>query len=353
MDMSARQGVGLEPLKRLLNKIGGWPIIDKNWQEDSYNWIPAYVFLRSRLGLNYIINMYVDIDSKNTSQRVIYLDRPSLGLGRSELQNPRDSLESRRLVHGYKTYIRSSARMLNVDAVTSSLMVKDVNDMIRFEQRLAFASSPLEDRRNHFALYNKMTIGQLQQQFPGINWLSLIRRVFKYARVPITEQDEVVVQDVAYYKNLPSILRTTPNRILANYIGWRFISRYADFTTQEFVNAYFEFQKVAQGQKKPEKQWEICYNIVDSYFPYTIGRLYVDSAFNGKSKREIEMLVASVKSAFRKELDRYDWMDTFTRKRAKEKLDEMLVSVAYQPFLMNDTLLESNYRGVCHFKMFF
>jgi predicted metalloendopeptidase len=179
-----------------------------------------------------------------------------------------------------------------------------------------------------------------------IRWLSIIRRVFKYAKVPITDNDEVVVQDSTYYRNLGSILQSTPPRVLANYFGWRYVLGYSDYTTKHFLDTYFNFQRVAYGQRKPEKAWETCYTVVDSYFPHTLGRLYIDSYFNPDSKPVVENLVKEVRNAFSQELDQYDWMDDFTRRRAKDKLHKMLASVAYQSFIRNNTQLESIYRGV-------
>ena len=105
------------------------------------------------------------------------LDRPSLGLGRSELMNPRENQETRALVSAYKTYIRSTALQLNsrgnFERQTLSF-TKDINDMIKFETRLAFASSELEDRRDHFGLYNKLTLRQLQQTFPGVKKIFIL-----------------------------------------------------------------------------------------------------------------------------------------------------------------------------------
>ena len=164
--------------------------------------------------------------------------------------------------------------------------------------------------------------------------------------MPITENDEVVVQDSTYYRNLGSILRTTPARVIANYFGWRYILGYSDYTTKNFLETYFNFQKVAFGTRKPEKAWETCYTIVDQYFPHTIGRLYIDSYFNQQSKTVVDNLVREVRNAFFQELDEYDWMDDFTRRRAKDKLHKMLASVAYQSFIRNNTQLESIYRGV-------
>lgn len=121
---------------------------------------------------------------------------------------------------------------------------------------------------------------------------------------------------------------------------------YSDYTTRNFTDTYFTYQKVAYGQRKPEKTWETCYAIVDSYFPYAIGRLYVDNYFNVQSKNSVERLIREVKSAFTKELDQYEWMDSTTRRRSKEKLNEMLANVAFQSFIKNDTELEKYYKGV-------
>lgn len=53
-------------------------MIEPGWTSHGYNWESAYIYLRSRLGTNYLINMYVDIDSKNTSRRIIYVSGLSI-----------------------------------------------------------------------------------------------------------------------------------------------------------------------------------------------------------------------------------------------------------------------------------
>ena len=59
--------------------------------------------------------------------------------------------------------------MLNSDSVSKTQIAKDIEDTVRFEQRLAKGSSEDEDRRDHFGLYNKMTLRQLQQRYPGVS----------------------------------------------------------------------------------------------------------------------------------------------------------------------------------------
>lgn len=73
LDQRSREVAGLTPLKRILAKIGGWPMIQSQWSGEGYSWESAFIYLRSRYGLNYILSMYVDVDSKNTSRRIIYV----------------------------------------------------------------------------------------------------------------------------------------------------------------------------------------------------------------------------------------------------------------------------------------
>ena len=70
---ATRDRVGLAPLKQILGKLGKWPMVETKWSGDKYAWENAFIYLRSRFGLNYIISMYVDVDSKNTSRRIIYV----------------------------------------------------------------------------------------------------------------------------------------------------------------------------------------------------------------------------------------------------------------------------------------
>ncbi|KAI1285214.1 Neprilysin-1 [Halotydeus destructor] len=344
LDQDTREEVGLAPLKQILAKIGGWPMVSRNWSSDNYSWSNVVTYLRSRFGLNYLVSFYVDVDSKDTSRRIIYFDRPGLGIGGSELRNPRDP-ENQKLIVAYRNYIRTSAKLLNDNGVSKSRIQDDITDMLLFEARLARGVQG-EDRRDHFGLYNKMTLKQLRQRYPSLRLDSMLKRIFKYARVTLTDNDQVVMQDDFYYKNLPTILRNTSKRTIANYIGWRYVLGYSDYTTKSFISAYFDHQKVAYGQRKPETPWETCYTLVDQYFPNAVGRLYIDNYFSTQSKTAVEKLIKEVKGAFSNELDRYDWMDSYTRGKSKEKLDEMIANVAYQSWILNNTELERSHRGM-------
>lgn len=59
----------------LLKKIGGWPMITRNWSDENYDWENIYIYLRSQLNVKYLIDMYVDTDTIEKTKRVIYVSK--------------------------------------------------------------------------------------------------------------------------------------------------------------------------------------------------------------------------------------------------------------------------------------
>ena len=38
MDLDKLEEIGLEPLKLILKELGGWPVLEDNWDESSFKW---------------------------------------------------------------------------------------------------------------------------------------------------------------------------------------------------------------------------------------------------------------------------------------------------------------------------
>ena len=49
MDLDKIEEVGLDPLKAMLKKMGGWPVLEGDaWDENKFSWIDTvYTFRRS------------------------------------------------------------------------------------------------------------------------------------------------------------------------------------------------------------------------------------------------------------------------------------------------------------------
>lgn len=64
---------GLYPLKKILNQLGGWPVLEGNkWKDDDFDWknlthdLKEHGFL-----INHLFSLVVGTDIKNPKRRVL------------------------------------------------------------------------------------------------------------------------------------------------------------------------------------------------------------------------------------------------------------------------------------------
>ena len=41
MDEERIEKIGLEPLKNMLRELGGWPVLEKDWDASNFSWIES------------------------------------------------------------------------------------------------------------------------------------------------------------------------------------------------------------------------------------------------------------------------------------------------------------------------
>ena len=71
MNRTAVEAFGLEPFKRILQQIGGWPAVDgEQWNETAWDWIESMRQMRE-IGLttNYLLSTAIGAHLKNSSTR--------------------------------------------------------------------------------------------------------------------------------------------------------------------------------------------------------------------------------------------------------------------------------------------
>lgn len=146
---------GLENVRNLFNKLGGWPVLEgANWNENEFEWKDTtYKFRRLGLPTDTIINVFVGEDVLNTSQRtldvnmhlfnlltityiVLQVDQTSLGLDREYLIQGLNN----EVVKAYYEYLVDLAVMFGADRSTAEIEMKGALD---FEIVLAEVSLSL------------------------------------------------------------------------------------------------------------------------------------------------------------------------------------------------------------------
>ena len=84
---------GFTPVKSVLKKMGGWPLLEgASWDQDSFKWYEmVYKFRDMGYSVDYMVDFSVTTDLKNSSYRILDLDQPGLGMSREYLmKGPED-----------------------------------------------------------------------------------------------------------------------------------------------------------------------------------------------------------------------------------------------------------------------
>lgn len=249
---------GVEPLLNLLDSLGGWPVINPNWDESKFDWLNLTAQLR-RYNNDILIVEWVGPDIKNSDENIIQFDQTSLGLPTRDyflLESNRPYLDA------YKEYMRTIINLLGADLESAKHTTKEIID---FEIELAKVTSSPEERTNVTVLYTKMTIEELHNEIPEIDWKRYLTVLYER---PVQSSEVIVIFSVNYMHGLVKLLAKTEKRTIANYLLWRFVRHRVNNVDDRFQEAKQTFFKVLFGREQSPPRWKTCVNQVRAFFVF-------------------------------------------------------------------------------------
>ncbi|GLV37814.1 Neprilysin 2 [Carabus blaptoides fortunei] len=340
MNKTSIEARGLGPMKEMITKLGGWPVLEgTNWKDGDFDWKQSvYKFRKVGYSVDYFIDFSVGIDFKNSTRRIIDLDQAQLGLRREYLIK---GLEDK-IVKAYYEYMIDIAVIFGAEREAAK---KELMDSLQFEIKLANISLPIEKRRNATQLYNPMSIEEMQQKHPTIPWMEYINSLLP-SGIQI-QNNEIIVNSVpSYIKGLEKLLQETPKRTLANYVAWRAAGASVSYLTEELRKRQLEYGTVLNGKTERESRWKECIDITSGSLAISTGALYVRKYFDEESKKKALEMVQDIRAEFKEILEHLDWMDDETKKSALEKAASMSSHIAYPDELLDDKKLEEFYENL-------
>ncbi|XP_068217910.1 neprilysin-2 isoform X3 [Palaemon carinicauda] len=332
---------GLEPLKEILQEMGGWPVVEGDaWDPSAFEW-KTNVYINRKLGysLDYLFDFSVTTNIKNSTWRIIDIDQPPLGMPSRKylLKGFNDSD-----VQAYYNYQISMAELLGADRERAKA---DLKESLDFEIEIAKYSLPKEERRNATKLYNKMTIGELQEMVPEIPWLEYINTLLS-PFFEVQSDEPVVVSSKEMVKNLGKLIARTPKRVIANYMMWRVTAASVGYLNEVARDIQLAYSKKLVGKGTREPRWKECMGSVSGSLSHAVGSMYASTFFKEDAKAAADEMVTYIRAEFDHILHNIDWMDETTRQRALEKSKAITPHIAYPPELLEEQKLTDLYEGL-------
>lgn len=271
-------------------------------------------------GVNCFFNAYVVQDDKNSEAMIFRMDQGGLGLPNREYYFKTDE-RTGKVREAYKIYMVKTFMQMGMSKATAEKSMKEVYEL---EKRLATSSRKLEDLRDPYANYNKMTFLQLGKNCPSINWLEYAKNIGIK-----NSADSVVVGQPEFYKALGKEIKTTPVAVWKNYLKFNLVRANAGFLDNTTYMNAFDYRRSLTGATQPRPRWKRVLDAEEGAMGELLGQLFAKEYFNEKAKQRYKDLVEAIREAYVTRINNLTWMSAETKTRALDKLAKVSSKVGY------------------------
>ncbi|KAK1162402.1 endothelin-converting enzyme-like 1 [Acipenser oxyrinchus oxyrinchus] len=327
VDMREIDRLGARPMMDVIESCGGWDLAG-DFNELLYRTQGVY-------STAVFFSLTVSVDDKNSSRNAIRIDQEGLTLPEKTLYLGQDE-DSIKILAAYKTLMERLVSLLGAENA-----MQKCEEILLLETRLAniTISEFDEQRRDISTMYNRITLRQLQRITPSLHWKRLLDRIF---HDNLSEDEEIVVLATDYMQKVSDIIKTTPERVLHNYMLWRIVVALSEHLSTPFRNTIHEFSHEIEGTEQQLELGRACLNQANKHFGMA-GALFVEEYFSSASKAKVQQLVEQIKHSLDRRLQELDWMDEVTKEAARAKLRLMMVMIGYPDYLLKPEAIDAEY----------
>lgn len=311
MDTVTRDKQGIKPLQPYLDKI--------NKVKTVADLQKLIIEMEAEGGVGFV-GLSVGTDAKNSNRNVINVGLGRLGLPDRDyyVSDDADSKEKR------EKYVAHVARMLQYLGEKPQQAQQNARKVLALETAMALPRLDRVERRDRRKTYNPMTVSELQNLMPSINWKNYLTGV----GLPVA--DTLIVSQPRYLEALHQIFQKNEVDSWKAYMRWTLLNGTAGMLSTEIEYANWEFYgKTLTGAVKPRPRDERALQTVNGAMGEALGKLYVEKKFPPEAKAKAKKMIDNVFLAFENRINNLPWMARSTKVNAIEKLRKSQVKIGY------------------------
>ncbi len=274
----------------------------------------------SRYASNPFFGFYVGADDMNSEMNIAHIYQSGIGLSDRDyylLQDEHTNTIRAEYVKLMETQFQH-AGYSEVDAKTAA------QNVLRIETELAKSHITREMRRLPEMNYHKMLVSELNDKVASFDWN------FYFSEMGASNIESLNVSQIEPVKKAISLIDKEPMRALQDYLSWRIIDSAANYLSDDFVQANFDFYgKTMSGSKELRPRWRRSIDAVNGALGEAVGQLYVQKYFPPQAKERMLKLVENITVSLGERVDLLDWMGDSTKMKAHEKLSTFIVKIGY------------------------
>ncbi|XP_047551956.1 kell blood group glycoprotein isoform X5 [Lutra lutra] len=208
---------------------------------------------------------------------------------------------------------------------------------------------PLEQRRAQGKL---LTIDQLQEMAPAIDWLSCLQATF--TPMPLSPSQLLLVHDLEYLKNMSQLVEeqlSNHRDFLQSHMILGLVRTLSPALDSKFQEARRSLiQKLGELTERPpmpsRPRWMKCVEDTGTFFKPTLAALFVREAFSPSTQSAAMELFTAIKNALISRLRRIPWMDENTRKEAQNRVTQLQVKMGAPEWALEPSQARQEYNDI-------
>ncbi|KAM9277835.1 kell blood group glycoprotein isoform 3-T3 [Cariama cristata] len=340
MDTQRIESQGTQPLKDLLNQVGGWNITGVAKAKDFNETLQT---LMGRYSTFPFFTVHVGPTPFDLKTNIIQIDNPEFEMPPESKFKEKNYLEVLRI---YLSYLKKLGGLLGgpQDGPPDSFSLT-----LSFISNLQRAVTPLQKRQQRGMLFFRTTIRDLQEKAPAIDWLSCLQAVFH--PMPMNLSQPVVVHDMDYLRRMSQLIEQWHDeRILHIYMIVCLVGNLSPALDSRFQDARLELSKILYGKTGsrmvPAERWRRCLSDTSSFFEPVLGQMIVQEIFPQQNKELAEQMFSEIQDVLYGQLDQLEWMDELTRQVAKVLISELQVEIGYPAHILQTAKVNLEYQNL-------
>ena len=310
MDENSINDMGVKPVEEYLKKIDG---------VKSFSEAVELAVTFKQYGFGPFFSLYVSQDLMNSDKNVVTLYQGGIGLPDRDYFFNTDG-RTANIRKEYKKHIEKSMSLLDRKANNEKISLA----VFEIETDLAKISRKLEDLRDDYANYNRMTIAELNKRTPSLDWNAML------GYLGIKNQEFVIVGQPEFFIGLEKLSSKYTLDDWKSYLKWHLIRNLSEYLPKEFDDEHFRFYgTILNGTTEQKPRWKRVLDNTNDMLGEILGMEYVRLYFPPEDKERTKYIVDLMAISFGERIKKLDWMSEETKKKALVKLGTMVKKIGY------------------------
>jgi len=259
-------------------------------------------------------------DYDDASKVVAQIDQGGLSLPNRDYYINTDD----KSVETLKKYRAHVQKMFVLAGEAEAQASADAGTVIELETALAKAQMDNIKRRDPKNINNKMSLVQIRELTPSIEWGVYLKAVNAPA------SDHYIVTAPDFFRAEEKLLAEHPLEHWKTYMRWQVIHHAAPYLSKTMVDENFDFfYHTLAGQEQNQPRWRRCVHNADRDLGEALGQAYVDRAFPPESRARTLEMVHAIERAMHDDIESVNWMTPATKEQAIVKLKGIEDKIGY------------------------